>query len=370
MELVKKTKVCHLNLNSNKRIIFMSDIHGDINLFKEALNGVGFSNEDYLFVVGDLIEKGKLGDNLRMLDYLLELNKLDNVFLMAGNCDEVFRFILPPVDKTKFLFYALDKKKSIINDFAEEIGYRLSEDMDIDSFVELFKNTNQKYYDFIDSLPDVIFINDNLVVVHGGILDINNIPENSIEVLKFDRFLECSPVQEKTMIVGHYPTRNYRLKEFNVNPIFDKEKNIICIDGGNNVVKGGQINVVMIDSLATMNYSFSAFDHYPKHIMKKDVFYETPELQFNMIFGNNEIIIIKEDLDYYYISTVTDEKMWVHKSLVYNYKEKSYCYDCSNSFISLRKGDEISIILVGRPYTLIKYKGSIGLIETEYIYEV
>ena len=101
MEKVKKTRVSHLNLDSSKRMIFMSDIHGDVKLFKESLAGVNFSNDDYLFVIGDLIEKGDLGDNLKMLDYLIELNQEDNVFLMAGNCDEVFRFILPKKEEKK-----------------------------------------------------------------------------------------------------------------------------------------------------------------------------------------------------------------------------------------------------------------------------
>ena len=51
MEKVKKTRVSHLNLDSSKRMIFMSDIHGDIKLFKESLAGVNFSNDDYLFVI-------------------------------------------------------------------------------------------------------------------------------------------------------------------------------------------------------------------------------------------------------------------------------------------------------------------------------
>ena len=121
MELVKKTKIRHLNLHSDRRIIFMSDIHGDINLFKKALNDLNFSDMDYLFIIGDMIEKGDLGDNLKMLDYVMELDKLDNVYLMAGNCDEVFRTLYSSIDKERFLFYALEKKKSVINDFAFKI---------------------------------------------------------------------------------------------------------------------------------------------------------------------------------------------------------------------------------------------------------
>ena len=61
--------------------------------------------------------------------------------------------------------------------------------------------------------------------------------------------------------------------------------------------------------------------------------------------------------------------MGVHKSFVYYDSSKYYCYDGSNVFLSLRKGDEISVIITGQPYTLVKYNGSIGLIETKYIYE-
>ena len=88
-----------------------------------------------------------------------------------------------------------------------------------------------------------------------------------------------------------------------------------------------------------------------------------------MKFGKNEVEIIKSDLDYYYIKTVDGLMMWVHNSFVYQSSGKNYCYDGSNHFISLRKGDEISVIIIGRPYSLVKRKGTIGLIETKYIDE-
>lgn len=369
MDQVKKTKVLHLNFDTSKRMIFMSDIHGDVKTFKKALSSLNFSSNDYLFVIGDMIEKADLGDNIRMLDYMIELSKLENVFFMAGNCDEVLRFILPPINKKQFLYYALEKKKSIINDFAEEIKFDLSKDMDIDLFVELLIKHHPEYYDFVDKLPDVIFINDTLVLVHGGIIDINNIPEEAIKVLKFDRFAEMSPVQDKIMIVGHYPTRNYRSEIFNVNPIFDRHKRIISIDGGNNVVKGGQINAVILNSLNSMEFKYEAFDHYPKYKVLEDINYEEPTLKFNMQFGENEVKILKTDLDYHFVSTVENETMWVHNSFVYFYNGKHYCFDGSNRFISLRKGDEISVIIIGRPYCLVKSGGTIGLIESKYINE-
>ncbi len=370
MNKEKETKILYLSIPTDRRILFMSDIHGDIKLFQQALDHVHFSDRDYLFVLGDMIEKGDYLDNIAMLDFIIKLNQKPNVYFMSGNCDEVFRFILPPLDKDEFLYYALDKQKSIINDLAYRLNYTLSEDMDIEDFIQKVQQSYPQYYEFIDQLPDVIFINDTLVLVHGGIEDITQIPKQSIQVLKFDRFLEVSKPQPKTMIVGHYPTRNYRTDIASVNPIFDRRKNIISIDGGNNIVKGGQINIVMLDNLQKMNFSFECVDHYPKYKITENIYYDHPKNLFNICFGKNEVNIISKDLDFYLIQPIgSEDLLWVHEEFIIKKEHKYYCYDGSNTFLSLKKGEEISIIKKAKPYSLIKHNGVIGLIESKYIYE-
>lgn len=368
MNKIKKTKIAYLTIDDNRRCIFMSDIHGDIKLFKKALEEVDFTDQDELFVLGDMIEKGDFKDNLLMLNEIITMNKKPNIHFMAGNCDEIFRFIEPPLDEEKFLYYALERKKSIINDLADEHKIALDRQMNIKAFISQMREKYPQFYDFIDQLPDVIFINKAIVLVHGGILNIQQIPTNAIDVLKFDRFLEASGPQPIPMIVGHYPTRNYRSDITNVNPIFDSRKNIICIDGGNNVVKGGQLNVLILDNLKEMNFSFIAVDHYPKYVMKQDVYHEPPQKQFSIQFGKNEVEILAHDLDFYLVRPIhsTDE-LWVHQDFVFESNHHFYCYDGSNTFINLKKGDQISIIKMAKPYSLIKHQGIIGLIETEYI---
>ncbi|MDE7106342.1 MAG: metallophosphoesterase [Anaeroplasmataceae bacterium] len=370
MQKNKKTKILHLNIPTDKRLIFMSDIHGDIKLFKEALSKAQFGPDDILFVIGDMIEKGDPLDNLAMLKYIIELNKQENVYFMAGNCDEVFRFILPPLDKKRFLYYATELKKSVINDMAYELSYPISKDMDIEHYIHTIEEQYPEFFDFVDNLPDVIFINDSLVLVHGGIMDIHQIPENSLEVLKCDHFLEYSPVQPKIMLVGHNPTRNYRTDIPCVNPIFDYRKNIICLDGGNNVVKGGQINVVSLNNLSDMSFSFFAIDHYPKYIVEEDIRYEQPRNQFTIRFGKNEVEILAKDLDFYLIRPKgTSDELWVHEEFIVKSEEKYYCYDGSNTFLNLKKGDQISVIKKAKPYSLIKHDGVVGLIESKYIHD-
>ena len=43
------------------------------------------------------------------------------------------------------------------------------------------------------------------------------------------------------------------------------------------------------------------------------------------------------------------------------------CYDASNQFLSVKNGDNISVVRRANPYSIIKKNGYIGLIETKYI---
>lgn len=367
----KKTKIRKINIPTDKRLIFVSDIHGDINSLKQGLLDINFSKDDYLFIIGDIYEKGDFKENLQTVRYVMDLSKNNpNVFPMAGNCDEVFRFILPKKEEKKFLYYTNVKKRSIINDIADEMGYELSMDMNVEDYVKTISRQYNELFEFMDSLDDVIFINDKIVLVHGGIDDINNIPEYSLSLLKYDRFYELSKPQEKLMIVGHYPTRNYRSDIACVNPIFDFRKRIISIDGGNHVVKGGQINFVCLESLDSMSFNYKYIDHYPKFIMKHNVDYEKPVHEANIVFGQNEVEVLDTDLDFNFIRHLSSNTfMWVHNSFVYQdqISKKYYCFDGTNQFISVKENDEISIIKKAMPYSLIKKNGYIGLIETKYL---
>ena len=82
MQRLKNTKVMHINVPTDKRLIFVSDIHGDLDVFKEGLNKINFSNDDYLFILGDIYEKGSLGENIKMIRYIMELSKQKNIFIL------------------------------------------------------------------------------------------------------------------------------------------------------------------------------------------------------------------------------------------------------------------------------------------------
>lgn len=369
IDLKKKTKIRRLNLDLNRRLIFVSDMHGDLITFKEGLEEINFNDNDYLFVVGDMYEKGDLTYNLKTARYFMELNKRDNVFCMSGNCDEVLRFILPKEAHKDFLYYTLVRQRSIINDMALEMRYPLGKDMDIDDFVSKIQDEYSDLYEFMDSLDDIIIINNKIVLVHGGIDDIENIPEYSLPLLKYDNYYNKANPQKLLTIVGHYPTRNYRSDVACQNPILDFKKKIFSIDGGNHLVKGGQINFLMLDNLESMKFSYMYVDHYEKHVMNYTVSYDEPENKVNFTFGTqNEVEIYEKDLDFYYVKDLrTKIRMWVQSANVFEDNGKFYCYEGSNTFLSVIKGDVVSIVKRAKPYSVIKKNGYVGLIETKYL---
>ncbi len=75
IDLVKKTKIRHLNIKSDKRLIFVSDIHGDLYTFLYGLKEINYTKDDYLFLIGDIIEKGDSGMNLKTFKHIIKMKE-------------------------------------------------------------------------------------------------------------------------------------------------------------------------------------------------------------------------------------------------------------------------------------------------------
>ena len=69
------------------RLLAVSDVHGNLPWLKGLLDKVGFTPDDALVLVGDLVEKGP--DSLATLRYVMELSKTHTVHALCGNCDNL-----------------------------------------------------------------------------------------------------------------------------------------------------------------------------------------------------------------------------------------------------------------------------------------
>ena len=80
-----KPHILRCDPEPGRRLLVVSDIHGNVPYFEGVLRKVGFSDRDELIIDGDFLEKGQ--ESLRMLRILMELARRGNTHVLLGNCD-------------------------------------------------------------------------------------------------------------------------------------------------------------------------------------------------------------------------------------------------------------------------------------------
>ena len=240
MNIVKVT------LPEKCRIICVSDIHAHYAEFARLLRKCDYNNEsDYLFILGDILEKGR--QNIETLHFIQKLSHDKKCVCIKGNNDTMVSRMAFDDEKEKFLERLTYRPVNAYMQMAESIG--------ITDFTTDFDNkrnaVNQKFakeLSFVSGLPTAIETEKH-IFVHAGIENRTDW-ENSSE-----QFVLCAPwwirsghALDKYVVVGHFPTYNFaRGKNTNL-PIIDTDKRIIAVDGGCSVKSAGQINAFIIRS--------------------------------------------------------------------------------------------------------------------------
>ncbi|MBR4549451.1 MAG: metallophosphoesterase family protein [Oscillospiraceae bacterium] len=83
--MTERARIESLALPPGRRILVMSDIHGNLPYFEGLLEQVSFCAEDVLILDGDLLEKG--AQSLALLRRAMALSRTGNVHTVCGNCD-------------------------------------------------------------------------------------------------------------------------------------------------------------------------------------------------------------------------------------------------------------------------------------------
>ncbi|MCL2375892.1 MAG: metallophosphoesterase [Defluviitaleaceae bacterium] len=192
-------KIAQLEIPQNKRLICISDVHGEMELLIKLLDRVEFCSDDILVLLGDVYLKGSRCH--ACLKYVMELSAQPNVHVLRGNCDWLGEDYLDEDDKA-----------------------------------------------WLEALPHIIESED-FIFVHAGIKSMNLQEQDPLFCMRNDAFLENydGPAFEKWVMVGHWPNSNYCHEVGCNGPIINEEKRIIAIDGGNVVKEGGQLNAFILE---------------------------------------------------------------------------------------------------------------------------
>ena len=217
----------------------MSDLHGCYDEYLKMLEKINFSDDDMLYIAGDIMDRGP-----KPMEILLDIYNRPNVCLIRGNHEymalECFEILHAPLEKLS------EEKKEIISAWQLNGGVATSDEFHKLSRVE--KGTATCLLYAIDNYREVSVGGRNYILMHAA--PKNFIPEKLPEDYSFEDFLYWAApdydqvyFKDKFLVTGHTPTA---FIEGNPRPnsIFRKN-NHIAIDCG--AAMGGRLGCLRLD---------------------------------------------------------------------------------------------------------------------------
>lgn len=360
------TKIEQLTLDQGRRILVTSDIHGYLSYLKKVLEKACFSDDDILFIVGDMIEKGP--ESLNTLRYVMELCEKGNVIPLIGNVDAYRLKLIYGLSEENvcgFYNYILSLRKwtgtSFYEELANECGYTINSPADILLSKQAVITHFEKEFNFLGNLPTIVETQ-NYVFVHGGLREkqiSDNLNKSVLELTKFDAFAEkTTDVFDKYVIVGHWPVVLYSSEIPQMNPVINREKKIISIDGGCGVKKDGQLNLLIIPDINSSidEVSHISYDEIPEVYALENQNSSIDSIYISWI--NREIRILNKSEEFSYIEHIkSGRKLHIPNSFI---RSDTEAFDYTDYFLSVKKGDKLSIISKNSKGYIVKKDGIVG----------
>lgn len=351
-----------LTISSDRRIIAISDIHANLPVFKKLLKKINYSaDQDELFLVGDLLEKGSY--NMDTLHYIMHMAVDSHVHPMMGNCDFVCKNILFEyrLDFLKEVLLARDK--SIIHEMAQQLNIAIDKETDMVQLAGILKKHFLKELQFVNSLPHVIETQ-KFIFGHAAILNEDSYGEDMRDIMTHDRFLKDAKKFQKYVIVGHLPVSEYCQTICNFNPYFDVARHIICIDGGNGVKAAGQLNALLIHK-GMFTYEHS--DSLAKAQVCETFLPDNMDAHF-ITWHDSTIRILKQLTEKSLCEQLSNGKqMWIPNELIYTYHENYHADNFTTYQMPVQKGDFVKIVSRHGSHVLIKKDGRMGWIPKQVL---
>lgn len=256
------TTIQDIETAPGQRLVVISDIHGHLNRLVRLLKKMNYGGNDILLIVGDLIDKGP--ESLGVVRHVMELCRQRRVYVSMGNVEQyrlqLLRKVLRTDDTSEpcveelvgYLHWSAGYwGNSLFQEMLSEMGVSVSQ-VNSENAAEHMKQMEEQFrkeLDFLWSRPTILTAGDYLFV-HGGVpTDDLSVLRGSpaVQYLKNDGFWNQGYRFERyTVVTGHWPTFLYRPDEENGSPLFDRERRILCIDGGCGLKYAGQLNGIMI----------------------------------------------------------------------------------------------------------------------------
>lgn len=226
-------------------IYVMSDIHGEYDKYIKMLKHINFSDEDELYVLGDIVDRGN-----EPVKVLLDMMSRANVFPVMGNHDllalDIMKKLCVDIEEEN---YATQVDISVMNEMLD--WFNNGGTTTLENFRELDKIKRKEIIDYLESFPlcEIAEASENtFILVHAGLGNFNKnkkLKDYTPEELLTSRSnpdIRLFDDDSIYVVSGHTPTQTITGKS----EIYIKNNNI-CIDCG--ACFGGRLGCLCLDTM-------------------------------------------------------------------------------------------------------------------------
>lgn len=377
------TTIQSIEAEPGQRLLVASDIHGHLNRLVQLLKKLNYDGDDILIIVGDLIDKGP--ESLRVVQYVMDLCRQHPVYVSMGNVEQYRLQMLwramqagDPSDTcvrelVEYLHWSAEVWGScLFQEMLSDIGVSVSQitSENVVKYMNLVQEHFREELDFLRSRPVIMTAGDYLFV-HGGVPteDLSALEGSpAVQYLKNDNFRNQGySFSRYTVVTGHWPTFLYRPDEENGSPLFDRERRILCIDGGCGLKFAGQLNGIMIPgcSAGMEEISWTCYDDFP--VVTALNAQKSEAAGIHIQYFDNVVEMLEENGDMASVRQLsTGKKFDVPLKFLthWNQDGRLRCGDYCDAKPEVEPGEKLSLILeAGGKYYVKNRLGKIGWYE-------
>lgn len=349
--------VIHPDFPPGRRIVAVSDIHGNLPFFRALLHKIALTPEDILVLVGDLLEKGQ--ESLALLRYVMDLCRTHTVYPLCGNCDGlVYRFFRgDELDGRFFSFYLPQHPESTLRQLAREGGFDQTEDLP-----RLRADLRAAYpeeWRFLGRMPTILET-EHLVFVHGGVPSLDHMDRlDRWGCMKNDDFLGQGHTFDKWVIVGHWPVTLYRPDIQSAAPILLPERRIASIDGGCVLKADGQLNALILPEESSQDLTWTAWDGLPTATALDG---QGPSADpLNIRWGRSAVEVLEKGEELSLCRHLeTGRTLYILNQYLRTGPKGVWCEDSTDYRLPVSPGDELTLVARTKTGFLCKKDGVTG----------
>ncbi len=349
--------VIHPNFPPGRRIVAVSDIHGNLPFFRALLDKIAMTPEDILVLVGDLLEKGQ--ESLTLLRYVMDLCRTHTVYPLCGNCDGlVYRFFRgDELDGRFFSFYLPQHPESTLRQLAREGGFDQTEDLP-----RLRADLRAAYPEehlFLSRMPTILET-EHLVFVHGGVPSLDHMDRlDRWGCMKNDDFLGQGHSFDKWVIVGHWPVTLYHPDIQSAAPILLPGRRIASIDGGCVLKLDGQLNALILPQEDSQDFTWTAWDGLPTATALDGQ--EPSADPLNIRWGRSAVEVLERGEELSLCRHLeTGRTLYILNQYLRTGPKGVWCEDSTDYRLPVSPGDELTLVARTKTGFLCKKDGVTG----------